>query len=73
MSPYAALHDHAFRVYALLASIVLASGGLVLLVLATLFQRDVRPVWLTYRSWLLMVPLVFACVLAGRWAVIDSA
>lgn len=70
MSPNAALHSHIFRGCLLLALVVLAMAGAILLILSKGLKKDVRSVWLTYRSWLVMVPAVFLCVFLGRWAVI---
>lgn len=70
MSPTTAIHDPVFRIYAMLIAGVLAGSGVVLWVLSHLLKRDVAKVWLTWRSWLIMAPLVIAAVFLGRPGVI---
>ncbi|MGB7158496.1 MAG: hypothetical protein WBD40_10555 [Tepidisphaeraceae bacterium] len=70
MSPTIALHDDTFRRYVLLAAAVLAAGGVILLVFRFALKRNVRSAALTYRSWLIMVPLVAVTVFLGREAVL---
>jgi len=66
MTPQAALQSDIFRNYALIVLVVLVLAGVVLAVLKWGFKREVTPVWLTYRSWLTMAPLIFGCLFAGR-------
>lgn len=70
MTPRAALHNSTFLAYAVITAgiLVLAAAAL------TLRQRhkDVRSVWLTYQSWLVMVPAIGLCILLGRWAVVGG-
>ena len=49
---------------------MLAAAGLALALLKWGFRKDVTSLWLTYRSWLVMAPLILGCVFAGRVAVI---
>ncbi|HEY8668790.1 MAG TPA: phosphatidate cytidylyltransferase [Tepidisphaeraceae bacterium] len=70
MSPHAAIHDPIFRTYCLLAAGVLGCAGLLLLFLSYGLRKDIRPIWITYRSWLVMVPLILLAVFLGRVAVI---
>ena len=70
MSPTIALHDETFRRYIVITVSLLALAGLVLLLLRVLTKKDVRPVWLTYRSWLVMVPIIAGTIFLGREAVI---
>jgi phosphatidate cytidylyltransferase len=65
-----ALHDATFRRYVLLAVCALVAGGAVIFVCRGLFKRDVRAAWITYRSWLVMVPLVAVTILLGHEMVI---
>jgi phosphatidate cytidylyltransferase len=70
MTPHAALDSDVFRLYSAIAASVLVVAGLVLALLKWVFKRDVTSVWLTYRSWLVITPLVLGCIFAGRAAVI---
>jgi phosphatidate cytidylyltransferase len=70
VSPTIALHDPTFRRYILLAVAALVAGGVVLLVFHVALKRNVRSAWLTYGSWLVMVPLMAVTVFLGREAVI---
>lgn len=73
MSPPIALHDETFRRFVLLTALMLAAGGAVILFFRFVRRRDVRSVWLTYRGWLLMAPLVAATVMLGREAIAVGA
>jgi phosphatidate cytidylyltransferase len=66
MSPSAALHDPAFRVYGVMTLGVLASAGILLVFLQFVFRIELGSVWKTYRSWLVMAPLVALVIFAGR-------
>jgi phosphatidate cytidylyltransferase len=70
MSPGQALDSPIFRTYVIITVGVLLAAGAIIALLHLRFKRDIHPVWLTYRSWLVMVPLVFATVFAGREAVV---
>ena len=59
-----------FRQYVWLVLSVLVVAGAALTVMTWLFKKDVRPIWATYRSWLVMAPLVLGGIFAGRVAVI---
>jgi phosphatidate cytidylyltransferase len=55
-----------YRTYlAVMAGVLLVSGG-VLAWLTYGLKKDLRGVWATYRSWLVMVPVVAAAILLGR-------
>lgn len=54
-----------FLFYTLWTGGVLGVAG-TLIGLARLFKRDVSRVWVIYRSWLVMVPIVAICLLFGR-------
>jgi phosphatidate cytidylyltransferase len=73
VSPTIALRDDTFRGYVLITAVVLAAAAVALLVLRFALKRDVRGVWLTYRSWLLIVPIVAVVIALGREAVIVGA
>jgi len=70
MTPQLALQSEIFRNYAFIVIGVLVVAGLALALLKWGFRRDVTSLWLTYRSWLVMAPLILGCVFAGRVAVI---
>ncbi|MGD1083455.1 MAG: phosphatidate cytidylyltransferase [Verrucomicrobiota bacterium] len=70
MSPQAALQSEIFRAYVWIMAGVLALAGVVLAALRWGFKRNVQSVWATYRSWLVMAPLVLGSVFAGRVPVI---
>ena len=71
-SPMVALADGTIQTYVALVSTLLASIGLLLLVLTYVFHCRLGSVWRTYRSWLVMVPLVLLVVVLGRVATILS-
>ncbi len=70
MTPQLALHSEIFRTYTIIVFGVLVVAGLALALLKWGFRKDVTSLWLTYRSWLVMAPLILGCVFAGRVAVI---
>lgn len=70
MSPEAALHSEVFRLYVAIVAVVLFLSGAVLAFLTWGLNRDVRPVWAAYRSWVILSALALGCVFAGRVATI---
>lgn len=70
MTPQAALQSEIFRAYAAIALGVLVVAGVILALLKWVLRRDITPIWLTYRSWLIITPLVLGCIFAGRIVVI---
>jgi phosphatidate cytidylyltransferase len=66
MTPQLALQSNIFRTYAVILCGVLALAGLALAVMKWWFKKDIHSIWLTYRSWLIMAPLIAGCVFAGR-------
>jgi len=44
----------------------LALAGVTLIILTWAFRKEVRSVWTTYRSWLIMAPVVIGAIFAGR-------
>ena len=70
MTPQLALQSEIFRTYAIIVFGVLVVAGLALALLKWGFRKNVTSIWLTYRSWLVMAPLILGCVFAGRVAVI---
>jgi phosphatidate cytidylyltransferase len=73
VSPTVALHNDTFRRYIIITAALLALAGLTLLLLRLVAKKDVRSVWLTYRSWLVMVPIIALTIFLGREAVIIGA
>ena len=67
MSPAAALHDPVFRAYLWLLLGVLVAAGVILLLLQFVYRKRLGTVWSTYRSWLVMGPLLALAIFAGRW------
>jgi phosphatidate cytidylyltransferase len=70
MSPRQALDSPIFRAYAIITLAVLIAAGILIAVLRYALRKEVRGVWITYRSWLVMLPVVFAAIFAGRQAVV---
>jgi phosphatidate cytidylyltransferase len=66
MSPHTALHSDIFRIYFFVIAGLLAAAGLALSLLKWGFKKDIAAIWNTYRSWLVMAPLLMGCLFAGR-------
>jgi phosphatidate cytidylyltransferase len=66
MSPQNALHSEIFRAYFFIVVGVLAVAGLILSVLKWLLKKKVDSIWTTYKSWLVMVPVILGFIFAGR-------
>ncbi len=66
MTPQAALQSEIFRAYAWIVVVVLVVAGAALGLLTWGLKKDVRPVWVTYRGWLVMCPLALGCIFSGR-------
>ena len=70
MSPRAAMDSQVFLIYlAILISILILAGGAIALLRWGL-KKEVGHAWASYRSWLVMVPLVLVCLFLGRIATI---
>jgi phosphatidate cytidylyltransferase len=72
MSPTIALANGTLLTYVALVGTLLACIGLLLLALTYGFGCQLGSVWRTYRSWLVMVPMVLVVLVAGRVATIVS-
>jgi len=72
ISPTVALANGTVLTYVVLVATLQASIGFLLLVLTYGFRCPLGSVWRTYRSWLVMAPLVLAVLVAGRVATIAS-
>ena len=70
MNATLALHDPVFRLYCIITAGALVVGGVLLVFLTLVLKKDLQSVWATYRSWLLMAPMVLGCVYVGRVATI---
>ena len=64
------MQSDVFRNYALIVGGVLGLAGLALALMKWGFKKEVHSIWLTYRSWLVMAPLIVGCVFGGRVVVI---
>jgi phosphatidate cytidylyltransferase len=72
MSPGAALASDTLLIYVILVGALLIASGLLLLLLTYGLGWQIGSVWSTYRSWLVMVPVVLTVVFVGRVATIVS-
>lgn len=70
MTPAIAWHDSVFRFYCVVTAVALLLGGVALALLTFVMKKDVRSVWATYRSWLVIAPVVLGFVFIGRMGVI---
>jgi phosphatidate cytidylyltransferase len=70
MSPHAALQSEIFRNYCLIVGILLAAAAIALGALKWVARKEVGSIWITYRSWLWIAPLIFGGLFAGRIAFI---
>lgn len=66
MNPSFVWHSELYRAYLVLLASLLAFAGCVLALMKWGLTRNTRSIWLTYRSWLVMVPIGMSAVLLGR-------
>lgn len=66
MSPQAAMQSEVFRNYLVILAGLLIIAGLILGVLSWGLKKNIQSIWMTYRGWLLMIPLVVGALFAGR-------
>jgi len=66
MSPHTALESETFLSYVWIAFIVLGIAGMAIAFLRWGLKKNVTPLWVTYRSWLVMAPILLGCIFAGR-------
>jgi phosphatidate cytidylyltransferase len=59
-----------FRIYVVILILVLAVAGIVLTFFSRVLLKDVRSIWVTYRSWLVMTSLLLGTVMLGRIPII---
>ena len=69
MSIRAAIHSQIFLTYLAIIGGILLPAGLLLVILGA-FGRDVSSIRQTYRSWLVMIPIVMGTIFLGRVATI---
>jgi len=72
MTPQTALESDIFRTYGLIAVGVLIIAGLAIAALKWGARKNVHSLWLTYRSWLIMTPIIFGAIFGGRMVWIVS-
>jgi phosphatidate cytidylyltransferase len=70
MNPGAVWHDSTFRIYVAVLAGILAFAGAILSLLSWVLRKDVKSVWVTYRSWLVMIPLALGAVWLGQGATV---
>ncbi len=70
MSPTIALSDGTVLTYVTVVTTLMAAIGVLLVVLTYACGCRLTSVWRTYRSWLVMVPIVLVVLVAGRIAII---
>ncbi len=70
MSPGIALTNSIFLTYLAIVVSVLLVAWLVLTILTKGLKKNLDSVWLTWRSWLIMTPIVLGFIFAGRAAFI---
>jgi len=66
MSPREALQNPIFVIYVWIVAGLIGSAGVVLAFFTFVLKKEMRSVWLTYRSWLIMAPLILGSVFLGR-------
>lgn len=66
MSPSAAIENEIFLTYVRIAIAVLVLAACAIAGVRLLLKRDISAAWASYRSWLVMVPLVLLCIFLGR-------
>ena len=69
MSINAAIHSQIFLTYLAIIGGILLLGGLLLAILGA-FGKDVSSIRQTYRSWLVIIPIVMGTIFLGRVATI---
>lgn len=66
MNPHEGLQSPIFLTYLWIVAGLICGAGVVLGFFTWVLKKDIRPVWRTYRSWLIMAPLMLGSVFAGR-------
>ena len=58
--------DPVFFIYAICTIGLLVFAGGMLLLLSVGFKKNIDSIWCTYRSWLIMIPIVLCALSFGR-------
>jgi phosphatidate cytidylyltransferase len=66
MSPHAALQSEIFCAYFYIVVGLLVTAGIILGILKWVLKKPVDSILTTYKSWLVMAPIVLTCIFAGR-------
>ena len=66
MSPRDALQSPIFIKYLWIVLGLIGGAGVVLSFFTWVLKKEMRSVWLTYRSWLIMAPLILGSIFLGR-------
>lgn len=66
MNPQEALQNPIFMMYVRIVVGLIAVAGVVLAFFTWVLKKNIRPIWVTYRSWLIMAPIILGSVLLGR-------
>jgi len=66
MNPKEALQSPVFLTYVWIILGLLAGAGSVLGIMSRFSKKDLHSVWMTYRSWLVMAPLLLGSIFLGR-------
>ena len=72
MTPKEALHSQVFLTYLWISLGLLAGAGFVLALMTWFTKRKLQSVWTTYRSWLVMAPLLLGSIFLGRIVTIGA-
>jgi phosphatidate cytidylyltransferase len=73
MSPSAALHDPAFRLFAIIIAATLLATGVILLLLKQFLRKNTSRLWTIWRGWVVMAPIALGALFAGRIPFIAGA
>jgi phosphatidate cytidylyltransferase len=66
LNPTAALQSPIFRGYALAILGILVFAGLAIAAIQAITKKELKSVWVTWRGWVVMVPLMLGAMWAGR-------
>jgi len=66
MNPQEALQNPIFMMYLRIVAGLIVGAGAALAFFTWVLKKEMRSVWLTYRSWLIMAPLILGSVFLGR-------
>jgi phosphatidate cytidylyltransferase len=72
MTPQEALKSPVFLSYLWIIGGLLAGAGCVLALMGWVLKKNIQSVWTTYRSWLVMAPLLMGSIFLGRLVTITA-